>query len=267
MRLQEVYGRFEYDGEKIYGKVEGDGFWPLDMAPWLGGKINGELTKIADVKVLHPSEPKVILGLGGAYKNAWKDSEPYSTVRWFLKPPSSAAGTEDTVFMPESVDEIEVEVELTIVIGKTIKNASESEAEKAIFGYTIANDMVASVNSYHEIQGESSEQLEPLLGPGLKIGDRFAPFGPFIHTNFDWKSRGRKVIVVDEKGNEKFNSISNTSDMVYSPQKTVSDLSKVLTLSPGDIVMTGTDRSYPVVSGDVVSVEIDGLGKLINTID
>jgi 2-keto-4-pentenoate hydratase/2-oxohepta-3-ene-1,7-dioic acid hydratase in catechol pathway len=218
------------------------------------------------VKLLHPSEPKVIIGLGGSYSDSWKDKKPYNSVRWFLKPPSAAASPNDTVNIPVAVDAIKVEVELTIVIGKTVKNATEQEAEKAIFGYTIGNDIVGWTDSYHEKEGEPKDQKEPLLGPGLKIGDRFAPFGPFIYTNFNWKNRERKMLVTDISGNEKINTSHNTSKLVYSPAKIISDLSKVLTLSPGDIVMTGTNKSYVVVDGDIVSVSVEGLGTLTNTI-
>lgn len=266
MNAQEIYGRYKYNDIISYGKIEGDKIIPLDKAPWDSGMVNGDAIKLSEVKVLCPSEPNVIIGLGGSYASAWEDSSPYNTVRWFAKPPSSAASPDDIVFIPEAMDAVKVEVELTIVIGKTIKNASELEAREAIFGYTIGNDIVGSKDSYHQKNGESSDQKEPLLGPGLKIGDRFAPFGPFVYTNFDWNNRERKMLVTDASGKEKINTTNNTSQLVYSPEKIVSDLSKVLTLSPGDVVMTGTNKSYVVVDGDTVVISIEGLGTLTNTI-
>lgn len=263
---QEVYCRFEFSEQALYGKVEGEKVLPLDKAPWEGGEISGRALELNKVKLLHPSEPKVILGLGGSYSNSWKDKKPYKSVRWFLKPPSAAASPNDNIFIPAAVDALKVEAELVIVIGKTIKNADESEAENAIFGYTIGNDIVGWTDSFHEKEGEPKDQKEPLLGPGLKIGDRFAPFGPFIYTNIDWENKERKMLVTDGSGNEKVNSSNNTSNLVYSPAKIVSDLSKVLTLSPGDIVFTGTDKSYVVLNDDTVSISIEGLGTLTNTI-
>ena len=263
---QEVYCRFEFGEQTLYGKVEGEKVLPLDKAPWEDGKINGKVLELNKVKLLHPSEPKVILGLGGSYSNSWKDITPYNSVRWFLKPPSAAASPNDIVFIPTAVDALKVEAELVIVIGKTIKNGNESEAEDAIFGYTIGNDIVGWTDSFHEKENEPKDQKEPLLGPGLKIGDRFAPFGPFIYTNIDWKNKGRKIRITDIYGNEKVNASNNTSNLVYSPAKIVSDLSKVLTLSSGDIVFTGTDKSYVVLDGDSVSISIEGLGTLTNTI-
>lgn len=266
MKAQEIYGRYEHNGIIAYGKVESNLIYPLNKAPWLGGKVTGEGVKIEGVKILCPSQPNIILGLGGSYKDAWEDKKPYNSVRWFIKPPSSAASPDDIVFIPDAVNTVKVEVELTIVIGKTLKNASESEAENAIFGYTIGNDIVGSTSSFYQIEGESKDQKDPLLGPGLKIGDRFAPFGPFIYTNFDWKNRDRKMLITSSSGEEKVNTVHNTSKLLYSPAKILSDLSKVLTLSPGDIVMTGTDRSYEVIDGDIVKISVDGLGHLSNTI-
>lgn len=263
---QEVYCRFEFGEQILYGKVEGKKILPLDKAPWEGGKINGRAFELNKVKLLHPSEPKVILGLGGSYSNSWKDKKPYNSVRWFLKPHSAAASPNDIVLIPIAVDALKVEAELVIVIGKTIKNADESEAGNAIFGYTIGDDIVGWTDSFHEKENEPKNQKEPLLGPGLKIGDRFAPFGPFIYTKIDWKNKERKMLVTDASGKVKINTSNNTSNLVYSPSKIVSDLSKILTLSPGDIVFTGTDKSYVVLDGDSVSISIEGLGTLTNTI-
>lgn len=266
MNSQEIYGRFEMNRHVFYGKVDGEFVYPMNEAPWNNGKVTEKKIKLSTVRILYPSEPQIILGLGGSYSDSWKDRKPYKSVRWFLKPPSAAASQNDIVFIPDAVEALKVEVELTIVVGKTIKNASESEAEKAIFGYTIGNDIVAWTDSYHDKEGESKNQKEPLLGPGLKIGDRFAPFGPFIYTHIDWKNRNREMLITNANGTEKIKTSHTTSKLAYSPAKILSDLSKVLTLSPGDVVMTGTNKSYVVTDGDIVSISIDGLGTLTNKI-
>lgn len=265
---QDVYCRFELNSKIHYGKVEGNIIKTLDKAPWNGGTVKeGNIDiDIDEVKLLHPSQPQIILGLGGAYSDSWKVSKPYKSVRWFLKPPTSAASPNDTIFIPPVVDVLKVEVELVIIIGKTIKNASEEEAISAIFGYTLGNDVVASTSSYHIKAGEPQDQNETLLGPGLKIGDSFAPFGPFIYTNIEWNNRETAVLIKNSDGKIKIKSHHNTSKLLYSPAKIISDLSKILTLSPGDIVMTGTNKSYEVQSGDTVSVSIEGLGTLNNFI-
>ncbi|MCB0474127.1 MAG: fumarylacetoacetate hydrolase family protein [Flavobacteriaceae bacterium] len=266
MMAQEVFCRFKHDNQFMYGKVSGRYVLPLSKAPWNDGKVTGTPILLSTVELVHPSEPRVILGLGGSYRNSWKGKEPYKSVRWFLKPASASASPGDTIYIPEAVDVLKVEAELGIIIGKTIKNASESEAKKAIFGYVVVNDITGLTDSYHEKQGEPNDQREPLLGPGLKLGDRFSPFGPFIYTNIDWKNRERKIVITDALGKVKTETSNNTSNLVYPPEKIVSDLSKVLTLSPGDVIMTGTDGSYEVIDGDTVCISVEGLGTLTNTI-
>lgn len=261
-----IYCRYDYQNEIKYGKVEGQLIIPLDKAPWLGGVKNGAPIPVDKVRLLHPSEPQVILGLGAAYRNSWKDRKPPNTVRWFLKPPSAAASPGDNILLPESLDEVKVETELVIVIGKTVKDADEAEAGDAIFGYTIGNDVMGNAASYHRLEGEPEDIPESLLGPGLKICDNFAPFGPFIYTGIDWKDWNWSLIIENNKTTKKLVHKDNTSNLVYPPEKIVSDLSKVLTLNPGDIIFSGTSKSMIAGNGDVVTVIIDGLGALINRI-
>jgi len=261
-----VYCRYSFNNQIHYGKVDGQVIHTLDKAPWNGGQKTGETVPLNKVRLLHPSEPRVILGLAGSYQEAWKGKQPYKTVRWFTKPPGAAASPGDDVVLPASLDEVEVEVELVIVIGKKVKDATEAEAKEAIFGYTVGNDIVGSVDSYHRLQGEPLDQKETLLAPGLKIGDRFEPFGPFIYRGVDWRNRKRTLRITNPKTHKNTLYEHTTSHLVYSPEKIVSDLSKVLTLWPGDIISTGTTESFPAVDGDVVEVSIEGLGSLRNKI-
>jgi len=264
--MPNVYCRYEYENKVHYGEVVDNLVYELDAAPWLGGSKTGQVVEIEEVKLLHPSEPQVILGLGGAYKNSWEGKTPLKTVRWFLKPPSAAVSPGDDIILPKSLDEVKVEAELVIVIGKKVKDADEQTASDAIFGYTIGNDIMGSADSYHRIEGEPLDTKENLLGPGLKIGDKFAPFGPFIYTNIEWQDRGWSLIIENSKTNKKLVHKDNTSNLVYPPAKIVSDLSKVLTLNPGDIIFSGTSKSMIAGNGDVVTVTIEGLGKLLNRI-
>jgi len=261
-----VFCRYSMNGKYYYGSVKKDIIHTLDSAPWEGGKETGQTVPMKKVKLLHPSEPTVILGLSQSYKDAWKEKTAPKTVRWFLKPPTSAASPGDDVILPASLDEVKVETELVIVIGKSVKDAGEEEAEAAIFGYTVGNDLVGSVDSYHRVQGESMDQPEKLLAPGLKIGDGFAPFGPFIYTHIDWRDRERTLRITNPETGKNVQYRHNTSNLQYSPAKIVSDLSKVLTLSPGDVIFTGTSKSFPARPGDDVVVTVEGLGECTNRI-
>ncbi len=263
--MPKKFCRYQKDGNVYYGKVEGNKVYPLDKEPWLNGQIAGEHVDIDEVELLHPSEPQIIIGLGSAYKNSWIGTTPAKTVRWFLKPPSAAASPGEDVVLPAAIEECKVETELVIVIGKTIKNGNESEAASAIFGYTIGNDIVGNKDSYLKKNKETAESAGALLGPGLKICDKFAPFGPFIFTDIDWQNRNWSLTINKTDG-QKIVHKDNTNNLVYSPEKIVSDLSKVLTLNPGDIILTGTSKSIVVGDGDVVTVTIEELGTLVNRI-
>ena len=259
-----VFCRYESDGRICYGEVRKDRIHQLDGAPWDGGQKTGTTVSMDAVRLMYPSEPKLILGIGKAYRSAWQGEEPFKTVRWFLKPPSAAASSGDDVVLPASLDEVKVETEMVIIIAKRIKDADESEAENAIFGYTVGNDIVGFTDSYHRLQGEPLDQPEKLLGPGLKISDGFAPFGPFIHTGVDWRDREWTLRITNRATGKNVIHEDNTSNLAYTSAKMVSDLSRVLTLSPGDVIFTGTSRAIVAQIGDEVEVWIDGLGTLTN---
>lgn len=264
---QEAYCRYEFNHEIHYGRLEENKIFAMDRAPWDGGTVISENgIDPAKVRLLHPSEPKLILGLGKSYQENWNGIEPYKTVRWFLKPPASAASPGDDVVIPSAVDSLKVEVELVIVIGKKIKEGNEAEAEKAIFGYTIGNDIVGYTASYYEKEGRIPKEDDPLLGPGLKIGDGFAPFGPFIYTSFDWRNKDRTLVVKDRQNKTRLQYRNSMAGLLYSPAKIVSDLSRILTLSPGDVIFSGTSKSFVVSEGETVQLSIQGLGELENKI-
>jgi 2-keto-4-pentenoate hydratase/2-oxohepta-3-ene-1,7-dioic acid hydratase in catechol pathway len=263
----EIYCRYMQNNQIYYGEVKGDKIHQLTKAPWENGNYSGETVSLSEVRLLHPSEPKVIIGLSGSYKEAWQDDQiPFKTVRWFLKPPSAAGSPGDNIVIPASLDAIKVETEMVIVIGRKIKNGSLEEAKAAIFGYTVGNDIVGDGDSYHRIQGEPLDQTETLLGTMLKTGDNFAIYGPFIYRGVDWKNRLRRLSVSNPQTGEKETYEHNTSNLVYPPEKAVCDISRILTLSPGDIIFTGTTAAPVARAGDVVKISIEGLGELENKV-
>lgn len=261
----EIYCRYD-DGKVHYGSVVGNLIQELQNAPWEGLVKTGKISKIDEVKILPPTEPKIIIGLGKSYSESWVGKSIPKSVRWFIKPQTSANGDGDDVVLPPTLTEAKVEPELVIVIGKKIKNADEKEAENAIFGYTIGNDIVGTVDSYHKIQGDPMDMTESILATGLKVCDGFQPYGPFIHAGFDWMEKKITLDISYKDSEEKVHYEQNTKTFLYTPAKIVSDLSKVLTLSPGDIISTGTIQSLPVKEGAEIKISIDGLGKLHNKI-
>lgn len=266
LSAQETFCRFEFGSKIQYGKVEKNQVIPLDKAPWENGKPSGSAIDINKVKFLHPSEPQVILGIGKPYSKGTDPSQRYQTVRWFVKPPSSAGSPDEKVVLPELIDNVKGEVELVIVIGKSVKNADEKEAGNAIFGYSLGNDIVGDVKSFHKRQGEPDDLPEGLLAPGLKSGDNFAPYGPFICTGIDWEGRKKELVITDKNGVELTRYEETTSNMAYSPKKIVSDLSKIMTLSPGDVIFGGTGKAFLVKPGEKIAISIEGIGSLCNEV-
>lgn len=262
----EVFCRFEKSGSLFYGKVDNGRVYQLKNAPWLSNEKTGNSFDISEIKLLCPSEPTKIIGLVKAYKQSWEGKTPPKFVRWFLKPSSSAASDNDEIILPDAFYEVKVECELTVIIGKEIQNAGEAEAESAIFGYTVGNDIMGFDESFVKKTGDTEEYKDASLAAGLKVGDRFAPYGPFIHKNIDWRDLNFTLAITNEKTGKNFVYKDNTGNLIYPPAKIVSDLSRVLTLNPGDVILTGTSKSIVASDGDVVSVEIEGLSKSTNKI-
>jgi 2-keto-4-pentenoate hydratase/2-oxohepta-3-ene-1,7-dioic acid hydratase in catechol pathway len=261
-----AFCRYDENGRYSYGIVENGKLYRLRRAPWLSEEKAEKSAVIPDVRFVFPSEPTKILGLVKSYKQSWRDKAPPKSVRWFLKPPSSAASNGDQIVLPSSFDEVKVECELTIIVGKEIKDANETTAESAIFGYTVGNDIMGHDESFIKKTGDTEEYKDVSLAAGLKVGDRFAPYGPFIHKNINWGDLDFTLTITNNKTGKKVTYEDSTSNLIYSPAKIVSDLSRVLTLNPGDVIMTGTSKSIVVSGGDTVSAEIEGLGKLTNKI-
>jgi len=260
----EVFCRFQLDDTPHYGRVVGGEIQMLSAAPWLGGKEVGRTVELENVELLPPSEPRTIIGIAGGYKT--RADQPPRTTRWFAKSPSAAATSGDNIEIPPSLDALKVEVELVIIIGKAVKNLSPVQAQGAIFGYATGTEIFGFVESYHRVNGEKAGRKEGQLAMGLKLGDRFAPFGPFIYAGVDWRNRDRKLTVTTASGEERVSYINNTRGLRHSPARIVSDLSKVMSLEPGDLVFSGTTKSFIVRAGETVRTEVEGFGTLENLI-
>ncbi len=261
----EKYCRFaDHSGTAHYARVDGDTLLVLDAAPWSGGRETGLRMALASAKLLPPSEPRNILCLANSY--AGKDPNPPPFIRWFAKSNGAAATDGDTVPIPTVVDQLKTEAEVVLIVGRRLRNATDSEAQAAIFGYATGNELFGFPESFQRRNGEDPGRAEVMLAAGLKLGDRFAPFGPFIERGTDWKIRRRTLRIKNTSTGKETEHTSDTKGLLYPPEKILAELSRVLTLEPGDIVFTGSDRSFVVDAGDTVTIEIEGLGQLTNRI-
>jgi 2-keto-4-pentenoate hydratase/2-oxohepta-3-ene-1,7-dioic acid hydratase in catechol pathway len=168
-----------------------------------------------------------------------------------LKPPTSVIQNGETILYPSQSQEVHYEGELAIVIKDKIKNVPIDEVSRHIAGYTCANDVTA-----RDLQRADGQWTRS------KCFDTFCPLGPKIVSNIDPTN-----LEIRTRVNGAVKQHSNTKNMVFNVFELVSFLSAVMTLSPGDVIVTGTPPGVgPVVPGDTVEVEIEGIGILKNKV-
>jgi len=219
---------------------------------------------ISDVKFLAPiSNPSKIICLAFNYKDHAKEQNltPPDEPAIVIKPRSTLNGATSEIICPSFVSKLDYEIELALVIGKDCKNITEEQAKRAIFGYMILNDASA-----RDIQAKDKQFTR------AKGFDTFAPCGPWITTADEVPNPQNLKMVTKVNGIVRQNS--STANMFLGVYSIVSMLSKVMTLEKGDIISTGTPAGVMLnkpdavflKDGDKIEMEIEGLGKLENTV-
>ena len=169
----------------------------------------------------------------------------------FMKPSTAVIGSGDAIILPPQTKELNYEGELAVIIKDTAKNISKDDAQHFIAGYTCANDVTA--RDLQRIDGQWTR---------AKSFDTFCPLGPRIVSDIDPKNLS---IITRVNGTVKQNS--NTKNMIFDVFELVSFVSEIMTLLPGDVIITGTPPGVGAIeAGDVVEVEIEGIGVLKNTV-
>jgi len=170
----------------------------------------------------------------------------------FLKPPSSVIGPGDPIVLPACSERVDYEAELALVIGRTARHVSEADAPRHLFGYSCANDVTA-----RDLQQKDGQWTR------AKSFDSFCPVGPWIETQVaDERALSLRAVV-----NGRVRQQGTTADMIFPPARLISFISGVMTLLPGDVILTGTPAGIgPLADGDEVSVEIDHVGLLLNPV-
>ncbi len=233
---------------KLDGKVRGGSLSVEDKRI----VSSGEVLALDDVELLAPCQPSKIVCVGLNYMShatEFKMPIPEEPIL-FIKPPSAVLAPSGEIIYPPSSKQVDYEGELGVVIGKRCKAITADEAEKHILGYICFNDVTA-----RDLQKKDGQWTR------AKSFDTFAPFGPWIAkidpSNADIQTRVNGV--VKQK--------SNTSDLIFNVPRLVEFISNVMTLMPGDVIATGTPSGVgPLQKGDVVEVEIEGIGVLKNSV-
>lgn len=246
--------RFSHDQAIRYGIIDDADLVVLDGDPLYSGfEPTGERVPLADAVLLAPVIPRSkVVAVGKNYRDhaAEMGGEAPTEPLLFLKPNTSVVGPGDAVVFPKQSERIDFEGELAIVIGGVAKNVSAERADEVIFGYTVANDVTA-----RDLQ-ESDGQWARAKG-----FDTFCPLGPYIETEFSFDGA-----TIETRVDGEVRQHAPLSDMVHSIGAIVEYASAVWTLLPGDVILTGTPAGVgPFTDGQVVEVEVSGIGILRNT--
>jgi 2-keto-4-pentenoate hydratase/2-oxohepta-3-ene-1,7-dioic acid hydratase in catechol pathway len=237
-----------------YGTVEPDGIRLYHGSPFFQWERSETVLPITQVKLLAPVIPTKIVAIGRNYADhaAEMGSDVPDTPVLFIKPPTTVIGPLATIRYPAQSSEVHHEGELAAVIGKVTRNVSAEGAPEHVLGYTAANDVTA-----RDLQRKDGQWTR------AKGFDTFCPLGPAIDTEFD-PTEGHTITC---SVNGAVRQSASTDDLVFGVAELVSFVSSVMTLLPGDIVLTGTPAGVgPIAVGDHVEVEIDGLGVLMNPV-
>jgi 2-keto-4-pentenoate hydratase/2-oxohepta-3-ene-1,7-dioic acid hydratase in catechol pathway len=237
-----------------YGTVEPDGIRLYHGSPFFQWERSETVLPITQVKLLAPVIPTKIGAIGKNYADhaAEMGSDVPDTPVLFIKPPTTVIGPLATIRYPAQSSEVHHEGELAAVIGKVTRNVSAEGAPEHVLGYTAANDVTA-----RDLQRKDGQWTR------AKGFDTFCPLGPAIDTEFD-PTEGHTITC---SVNGAVRQSASTDDLVFGVAELVSFVSSVMTLLPGDVVLTGTPAGVgPIAVGDHVEVEIDGLGVLMNPV-
>lgn len=222
-------------------------------------QFSGARWALSDVRLLSPILPSKVVCVGRNYAEhaAEHGSEVPKEPLLFLKPSTSVIGPRDAIRLPIFSKQVEHEAELAVVIGAPgARRADRAAAERAIFGYTCANDVTA-----RDLQRTDGQWTR------AKGFDSFCPIGPWITTGLDVRDLEVRCEVGRDPEEMEVRQLGRTKDMVFDVPGLVSYISHVMTLLPGDVVLTGTPAGVsPLTEGDTVTVRIEGIGELSNPV-
>jgi 2-keto-4-pentenoate hydratase/2-oxohepta-3-ene-1,7-dioic acid hydratase in catechol pathway len=241
--------RVAYGNTTFYAKMDNGMVTCMDQSKGISGPI-----PIDQVEILPPVVPSKIICLAVNYRahaeevNMAIPDEPII----FFKPPSAVIRHHDPIIMPASARRVDFEGELAVVVGRPCKNIEPEQVPAHVFGYTCANDVTC-----REMQKKDGQFARS------KGFDTFCPIGPWIETEV----RDPSDLALRTYVNGELKQDGNTSDMIFDPFTALSFVSKVMSLTPGDVLITGTPPGIaPLADGDTVAVDIEGVGRLENPV-
>ncbi len=245
--------RYQTGDAVAYGLLEDHHIRPLEGNPDALRSSSAPGVELHRARLLSPTVPSKIVAIGPNFRAYFPDKPPPSQPMLWIKPATCLNHPEGTIELPPG-HIVNHESELAVVIGKTAREVGIGEARSSILGYTCMNDVTAGdfgtpgafVTSHYFVDG--------------KIFDGFAPIGPCIATDLDVRD-----LHLECRVNGKVRQSHSTADFLFSPELIVSMVSRVMTLHPGDVISLGSPPGVaPLLDGDTVEIEIEGIGILRN---
>jgi len=240
--------------EISYGGVEPEGIRLYRGSPFVAWEPTEAVIDFNEARLLSPSIPTKVVAVGRNYAaHAAEHDVPIPDEPIiFIKPSTAVIGPAAAIRIPPHSREVEHEAELAIVMGKVARNVAVEDANAYILGYTVGQDISA-----RDLQRRDGQWAR---GKGF---DTFCPLGPAIETEFD-PLEGQRIVC---RVNDEVRQDGLLSDMVFGPAELVAFISGVMTLLPGDVILTGTPGGVgPIADGDLLETEIEGLGLLRNPV-
>jgi 2-keto-4-pentenoate hydratase/2-oxohepta-3-ene-1,7-dioic acid hydratase in catechol pathway len=239
--------------EPKYGWIDGDRVGPLTASPVQEYRRLDAILNLDQVKLLAPILPSKIICVGRNYidhaREQGAEIQEYPIL--FMKPVSAVIGTGENIILPPQSQRVDQEAELVVVIGKRGRWINEEQANRYIFGYTIANDVTA-----RDLQERDGQWTR------AKGFDTFCPLGPWIETEIDVSD-----VLISCRVNGDLRQMASSREMIFPISHLVAYISSIMTLEPGDIILTGTPAGVGALkSEDIVEITIDGLGTLKNSV-
>jgi 2-keto-4-pentenoate hydratase/2-oxohepta-3-ene-1,7-dioic acid hydratase in catechol pathway len=221
---------------------------------YAGINLTDQQYALSDVRLLAPVLPRSkVVGIGRNYAAhaAEMGSDVPDEPLMFLKPNTSVIGPGDPIFYPRQTHELHFEGELAVVIGRICRDVPKEKVADVIFGYTIGNDVTARDLQRSDVQFTRAKGF-----------DSFCPLGPWIETELD-----TSALSVETRLNGDLKQEGTTLDMIFDVATLVAHVSSVMTLLPGDVILTGTPEGVgPMEVGDEVDVTVTGIGTLTNRV-
>jgi len=245
------YVRYSAEGRTGFGILQDNSVFELRGNFLQDVTRTGKELPLAEVRLLAPCEPAKVLAVGRNYQSHLGERATLTYPGVFLKLPTCIVGPDDAVVIPPGATDVHYEAELVIVMGKQAKAISKEQVPEHIFGVTAGNDISERIWQKNDVQWFRA-----------KASDTFGPLGPAVVQGLRHND-----LLVQSRVNGELRQSQRTCDMLFDVETIVSYISQFITLEVGDVIYTGTPmKTQAMKPGDVVEVEIEGIGILRNHI-